>query len=63
MSLQPEDLQSPTKTTSLPSLDDIKDPDEKVCVPARIIGIYHECEGGVEKSVQRSPVWHQEACR
>ena len=53
MSLQPEDLQSPTKTTSLPSLDDIKDPDEKVRVWARIVRIYNECEGGIEKSVPR----------
>lgn len=26
----PNELPSPTKTTSLPSLDDIKDPEEKV---------------------------------
>ena len=32
VSLQPEELASPTKTTSLPSLDDVKDPDEKVSV-------------------------------
>ena len=27
------------------------------------IGIYHECEGRVEKSVPRIAVWHHEACR
>ena len=26
------------------------------------IGIYHECEGGIEKSVPRIAVWHHEAC-
>ena len=28
-----------------------------------IIRIHHECEGGIEKSVPRIIVWHQEACR
>ena len=28
-----------------------------------IIRIYHECEGRIEKSVQRIAVWHHEACR
>ena len=27
------------------------------------IRIYHECEGGIEKSVPRVAVWHHEACR
>ena len=27
------------------------------------IRIYHECEGGIEKSVPRITVWHYEACR
>ena len=25
--------------------------------------VYHECEGRIEKSVQRIAVWHHEACR
>ena len=25
--------------------------------------IYHECEGGIEKSVPRITDWHHEACR
>ena len=25
--------------------------------------IYHECEGGIDKSVPRIVVWHYEACR
>ena len=25
--------------------------------------IYHECEGRIEKSVQRIALWHHEACR
>ena len=29
----------------------------------QIIRIYHECEGRIEKSVQRIAVWHHEACR
>ena len=29
----------------------------------RTIRIYHECEGGKEKSVPRITVWHHEACR
>ena len=28
----------------------------------RIIRIYHECEGRIEKSILRISVWHQEAC-
>ena len=28
-----------------------------------MIKIYHECEGGIEKSVPRIAVWHYEACR
>ena len=28
-----------------------------------IIRIYHECEGGIEKSVLRITDWHHEACR
>ena len=28
-----------------------------------IIRIYHECEGGIEKSVPRITNWHHEACR
>ena len=28
-----------------------------------IIRIYHEYEGGIEKSVPRITVWHHEACR
>ena len=27
-----------------------------------VIRIYHECEGRIEKSVQRIAVWHHEAC-
>ena len=27
------------------------------------IRIYHECEGGIEKSVPRITDWHHEACR
>ena len=27
------------------------------------ISIYHECEGGIEKSVPRFTDWHHEACR
>ena len=27
------------------------------------IRIYHECEGGIEKSVPNITVWHHEACR
>ena len=30
---------------------------------AKAIRIYHECEGRIEKCVQRIIVWHQEACR
>ena len=29
----------------------------------KIIRIYHECEGRIEKSVPRITVWHHEACR
>ena len=29
----------------------------------RIIRIYHECEGRIEKSVPRIAVWHRETCR
>ena len=29
----------------------------------RIIRIYHECEGRIEKSVPRIAVWHHKACR
>ena len=29
----------------------------------KIIRIYHECEGGIEKSIPRITVWHHEACR
>ena len=25
--------------------------------------IYHECEGRIEKSVQRMAIWHHKACR
>ena len=28
-----------------------------------ILRIYHECEGGIEKSVPRFTDWHHEACR
>ena len=28
----------------------------------KIIRIYHECEGRIEKSVQKIAVWHHEAC-
>ena len=28
-----------------------------------IIRIYHECKGGIEKSVPRITVWHHKACR
>ena len=28
-----------------------------------VIRIYHECEGGIEKSVPSIFVWHQEACQ
>ena len=35
-----------------------------VCPPVREnIRIYHECEGGIEKSVPRITDWHHEACR
>ena len=27
------------------------------------ISIFHECEGGIEKSVPRFTDWHHEACR
>ena len=27
------------------------------------IRIYHECEGGIEKSVPRITDWHHKACR
>ena len=30
---------------------------------AKIIRIYHECEGRKEKSIPRITVWHNEACR
>ena len=29
----------------------------------RVIRIYHECEGRIEKSVPRIAVWHHKACR
>ena len=29
----------------------------------KIIRIYHECEGGIEKSVMRITVWHHQACQ
>ena len=29
----------------------------------KILRIYHECEGRIEKSVPRITVWHYEACR
>ena len=29
----------------------------------RILSIYHECEGWIEKSVPRISDWHHEACR
>ena len=29
----------------------------------KIIRIYHECEGRIEKSVPRIAVWHHEACQ
>ena len=32
-------------------------------VRIKIIRIYHECEGRIEKSVPRIAVWHQEICR
>ena len=38
-------------------------PTEMVGPQIGIIRIYHECEGGIEKSVPRITVWHQEACR
>ena len=28
----------------------------------KFISIYHECEGGIEKSVPRITYWHHEAC-
>ena len=28
-----------------------------------LIKIYHDCEGGIEKSIPRITDWHQEACR
>ena len=30
---------------------------------SRVIRIYHECEGRIEKSFPRIVVWHHEACR
>ena len=30
---------------------------------AQTISIYHECEGGIEKSAPRITDWHHEACR
>ena len=30
--------------------------------PILYLRIYHECEGGIEKSEQRLNVWHHEAC-
>ena len=30
---------------------------------AKIIRIYHECEGGIEKPVPKITYWHHEACR
>ena len=35
---------------------------ELQCTPY-IIGICHECEGGIEKSVPRITIWHHKACR
>ena len=32
-------------------------------VPLCYYRIYHECEGRIEKSVQRIAVWHHKACR
>ena len=29
----------------------------------KIIRIYHECEGGIEKCIPRSTHWHHKACR
>ena len=29
----------------------------------KIIRIYHECEGRIEKSVSKITAWHHEACR
>ena len=29
----------------------------------KIIKIYHECEGGIDKSVPRIAVWHHKACQ
>ena len=29
----------------------------------KFMSIYHECEGGIEKSVPRITDWHYEACR
>ena len=39
-------------------------PDKQyICnLECKIIRIYHEYEGGIEKSVPRITVWHQEAC-
>ena len=34
-----------------------------VATPMDNMRIYHECEGRIEKSVQRIAVWHHEACR
>ena len=41
----------------------IPDQDFRCFYPCEIIRIYHEFEGGIEKSVPRITVWHHEACR
>ena len=34
-----------------------------LCGKCNTISIYHECEGGIEKSVPRITDWHHEACK
>ena len=34
-----------------------------ICLLGEYIRIYHECEGGIIKSLQRITVWHHKACR
>ena len=36
---------------------------QDICPEGKIIRIYQECEGRIEKSVSRIAVWHHEACQ
>ena len=35
----------------------------RLSVECKIIRIYHECEGKIEKSVPRVTVWHHQVCQ